>query len=594
MPRLLSFVLLSAAHFIVQALTFSLPNLLFTNNPAQAAPAYLLPNYDVTDITRNPEHNRLGAVASENTICSKLGINILKIGGNAADALVATVLCVGTIGMYHSGIGGGGFMLVRTSDGQYEDIDFRESAPAAAFQDMYKHNVNGSIYGGLASGVPGELKGLGYLHEKYGVLPWNMVVMPAVHVARDGWLVNEDLVKYMDSAISGIDNFLVNDPAWAIDFAPNGKLLEVNDTITRRRFADTLETIAQVGPQAFYEGPIAESMIRAVQAANGTMTIEDLKNYSVVSREPVSVDYGNFKLRSNRLPSSGPVALSVMNILAGFVDEQEDKGLNLSTHRLSEAFRFAYGQRSEMGDPDFVEGLEEFQDELLTTTAAADIRAKMSDAHTLNVTAYDPSGFEILDTPGTSAIVVADGSGMAISLTTTLNLLFGSKVIVPETGIIMNDEMNDFSIPGTSNVFGYLPSPNNFIRPGKRPLSSITPIIVEHAENGSLYYVVGAAGGSRIPTATLQNLWHVLDHGKNAIEALSEPRLHDQLIPNNCFFEWAYDNDTVAFMESRGHNVTWMAPGAWSSTAQSLRLLSNGTFEAAGEPRQINSGGYVT
>ncbi len=155
----------------------------------------------------------------------------------------------------------------------------------------------------------------------------------------------------------------------------------------------------------------------------------------------------------------------------------------------------------------------------------------------------------------------------------------------------MNNEMNDFSIPGRSNAFGFLPSPSNYIRPGKRPLSSITPVIVEHVDNSSLYYVVGAAGGSRIITATLQNVWHVLEHGMTPIDALAAPRLHDQLVPNNCFFEWAYDNVTVDFMRSRAHNVTWMAPG--SSTAQSLRLLPNGTFEAAGEPRQINSGGYV-
>lgn len=173
---------------------------------------------------------------------------------------------------------------------------------------MLTYPKNGSIYSGLASGVPGELRGLGYLHEKYGVLPWNMVVMPAVRLARNGWPVNEDLVKYMHSAISGIDNFLVENLAWAIDFAPNGKLLKVNDTITRRRFADTLEIIAQRGPSAFYEGPIAEATIRAVQAANGTMTLEDLKNYSVAIREPVATKYGDYKLRSSSLPSSGPVS----------------------------------------------------------------------------------------------------------------------------------------------------------------------------------------------------------------------------------------------------------------------------------------------
>ena len=283
-----------------------------------------------------------------------------------------------------------------------------------------------------------------------------------------------------------------------------------------------------------------------------------------------------------------------MNILSGFLEDGQDVSLDLSTHRLSEAFRFAYGQRSEMGDPDFIEGMYGFQQELLNATTAEGIRAKINDSHTLNVSAYDPSGFEIVDNHGTSAVVVGDASGMAISLTTTINLLFGSKVIDPETGVIMNDEMTDFSIPGRSNVFGYLPSPSNFIRPGKRPMSSITPIIAEHAQNGSLYYVVAAAGGSKIITASLQNLWHVLDHGMSAIEALAAPRLHDQLIPNVCSFEYEYDNSTVESMIERGHNITWLAPGAWSSTAQSLRLLPNGTFEAAGEPRQINSGGYVT
>ena len=335
---------------------------------------------------------------------------------------------------------------------------------------------------------------------------------------------------------------------------------------------------------------MAEAMIRELQAHDGTMTMEDLKNYSAIVRDPAAIDYREYRLRSCSAPSSGTVAMSVMKISEGFESLGWQTDLNISTHRFDEAIRFGYGQRSELGDPDFVGGMYEYQAEMLNATAAADVRAKISDFHTLNVSAYDPSGFESLDTPGTSAVVVSDRSGMAISLTTTINLLFGSHLMVPETGVIMNDEMNDFSIPGSSNAFGYLPSPNNYIRPGKRPLSSITPTIAEHA-NGSLYFVVGAAGGSRIITATLQNLWHVLDQNMTAPEALRRPRFHDQLVPNKISFEYAYNNDTVAFMESRGHNCTWMGPG--SSTAQSLRVLSNGTFEAAGEPRQLNSGGFA-
>lgn len=192
---------------------------------------------------------------------------------------------------------------------------------------------------------------------------------------------------------------------------------------------------------------------------------------------------------------------------------------------------------------------------------------------------------------GTSAVVAADHTGMAITITSTVNLLFGSKLMIPETGVIMNNEMNDFSVPNSTNAFGYVASPANFIRPGKRPLSSISPVIVERLSSSSLYFVHGAAGGSRIITATIQNLWHVLDQGLTPAQTLAKPRFHDQLIPNQISFEYLYDNETVAFMQSRGHNVTRVAPG--QSSAQALRRLLNGTFEAAGEPRQIAAAGIV-
>jgi len=215
-----------------------------------------------------------------------------------------------------------------------------------------------------------------------------------------------------------------------------------------------------------------------------------------------------------------------MKIIEGYSDIGEAATLNLSTHRFDEALRFAYGQRTELGDPSFVEGMTEYQAQMLSNATTSAVRAKLNDYHTQNVSAYDPSGFESLETPGTSAVVTSDASGMAVSLTTTINLLFGSRVMIPETGVIMNNEMNDFSIPGSSNAFGFIPSPANYIRPGKRPLSSISPSIVEHAD-GSLYFVVASAGGSRIITAVLQNLWHVLDQNATAAEALAAPRLHD-------------------------------------------------------------------
>ncbi|KAI4150156.1 MAG: hypothetical protein L6R39_002330 [Caloplaca ligustica] len=537
------------------------------------------------------DSDKLGATASESSRCSKIGVDLIKDGGSAADALVGTVFCIGVIGMYHSGIGGGGFMLVRGSNGSYTFIDFRETAPAAAFQDMYNNDTALSLYGGLASGVPGELRGLEYLHNHFGKLPWSHVMQPAINVARNGFVVTQDLVNQMNSATKGRENFLVDEPTWALDFAPNGTRVGLGDTMTRRRYADTLEAIARGGANAFYIGPIANATIQALRAENGTMTLQDLKNYTVAIRKPASITYRDYKLTACSAPSSGEVALSVMKTIEGYQDIGNPATLNLSTHRLDEAIRFAYGERANLGDPLFVPGLDEYQKEMLNDTTAARVRSKISDIQTLNVSAYDPTGLESLDTPGTSHIVTADASGMAISLTTTINLLFGSGLMVPETGVIMNNEMNDFSIPNSSNAFGYVPSPSNFIRPGKRPLSSISPTIVEFLANSTLYFVVGSAGGSRIITATIQNLWHVLDQGFNSSGALAQPRLHDQLQPNQVSFEYAYNNETVAFMKSLGHNVTWVAPG--QSTAQALRRLPNGTFEAAGEPRQKASGGFV-
>jgi gamma-glutamyltranspeptidase / glutathione hydrolase len=495
--------------------------------------------------------------------------------------------------MYHSGIGGGGFMTVRLPNGTYEQIDFRETAPAAAYEDMYTNNTDASIFGGLASGVPGELRGLEYLHENYGVLPWAEVMAPAIKVAREGWTVNDDLVRYMASAnaSANIPNFLSEVPTWAIDFAPNGTLVQLNDTITRKRYGDTLQKIADDGPDVFYTGVMAEAMIQALQAENGTMTMDDLANYSAIVAPAINITYRGYNLFASDAPSSGAVALSVMKILEGYPAFASDGSLNLSTHHTDEAMRFAYGARADLGDPDFVANLTRYQSEMISSAYASEVRGRISDKQTFNVSYYDPDGLESLETPGTSHVTTADASGMAITLTTTVNLLFGSNLMVPETGVIMNNEMNDFSIPGSSNAFGYAPSPANYVRPGKRPLSSITPIIVEHASNNTLYFVIGAAGGSRIITATIQNLLHVLDQNMTAPEALLQPRLHDQLTPNQVTFEYAYNNETVAFMKSLGHNVTWVAPG--QSGAQGIRVLPNGTFEAAGEPRQKNSGGFA-
>ncbi|KAF4547759.1 Glutathione hydrolase proenzyme-like protein [Elsinoe fawcettii] len=539
-------------------------------------------------------NGRRGAVSSETALCSRLGSNILRRGGNAADAMVASVFCTGVVGLYHSGIGGGGFAVVRASNGTYEFVDFREAAPQASNETLYVGNVQGSLTGGLASGVPGEVRGLEYIHKKYGRLSWRDVVTSAVKVARYGFPVTEDLLSYIASATAGSDNFLVNDPSWALDFAPNGTVLGLGEILTRKRYADTLETIAEKGPDAFYTGAIARTMIRALRASNGTMTEADLTNYTVKCRTPARITYRNYTLHSSSAPASGTIALSALKILEGYSDAGSSSAINLTTHRLTEAFRFAYGQRTLFGDPAIIPDLDTYQTSILSDPVTAEIRSRISDARTQNVSYYDPSGLEVLDTPGTSHLVTADSSGLALSLTTTVNLLFGSKLIVPETGIVMNNEMNDFSIPGVRNAFGFEPSPNNYVRPGARPVSSISPIIAD-GPDGQLVLITGAAGGSRIITSSALQVWNVLDRGMTAQQGLAEKRLHDQLVPDQTSMETGYDDGVVQFMRERGHNVT--QPGtAGSSSAQSIKVDRVGggmVFEAASEPRQENSGGFV-
>ncbi|CAN8101939.1 unnamed protein product [Discula destructiva] len=535
--------------------------------------------------TDAPKH---GAVASESAVCSKIGIELLEAGGNAVDALVGTTFCVGVIGMYHSGIGGGGYMLLRAPNGTYEFVDFRETAGAAYFQDMYVDDTDLSLYGGLAAGVPGELRGLEYVHKKYGALPWKTVMTPAVNVARGGFEVTADTVRYLTSVSN--PGFLTEDPSWAVDFAPNGTLVQLGQTMTRKRYADTLETISNEGASAFYNGVIAEATIAAIQASNGTMTVQDLASYSIALRDPVTIDYRGYKLTSCSAPAGGTVALSILNIVNGYNGFGDPREINLTTHRLDEAMRWSYGMRTLLGDPSFVANMSSYQADMLSQATATEVRSKISDYMSFNVSYYDPSNIEVLTDGGTSHIVAADRSGLSVSITTTINTIFGSRVMVPETGVILNNEMNDFSIPGSTNAFGYAPSEANYISPGKRPLSSISPTIVEYP-GGGLFFISGSAGGSRIITATAQVIHHAIDQNMTSLEALAEPRMHDQLSPNYVEFEYAFDNQTTAFMQSVGHTVKWVSPG--SSTAQALRRLENGTFEAAGEPRQLASGGFA-
>ncbi|KAF1949579.1 gamma-glutamyltranspeptidase [Byssothecium circinans] len=529
----------------------------------------------------------VGAVVSGNALCSQIGTDVLESGGNAADAIVAAELCLGVVYMFDTGPGGGGFALVRSPEGKYECVDFRETAPASAFEDMFKDNDIASLRGGLASGVPGNLRGLAYIHKKHGSKPWAQLLHPAIELASHGFAVYQDLVD----VFGGLEDpsFLIDDPAWAADFSPNGRLLRLGEQLKRPRYADFLRTIAKGGAEAFYLGPLAEATVKAVQTANGTMTLEDLAHYTPIIREPVIIQYREFLIRSCGAPGGGGVVLNVLKTAEGYCLSEPNQ-LNISMHRLVESMRFGYGARTQLGDPSFVINVTDFQDSMLSNERAERVRSKISDENTLPVDEYNPDGLAVANTHGTSHLSAADKSGMTIALTSTINLWFGSRVQVPETGLILNNEMNDFSIPGVKNAFGYPPSPANFIRPGKRPLSSMSPTIVEYLNSGHAHSTVGAAGGSRIISAVVQALWSVLDRGFDYQEALRMPRFHDQLQPNVTEFEYEFNNATTAFLASKGHSEEWAVRG---SDMHALWTLPDGRFAAAADPALHNASGIA-
>lgn len=299
--------------------------------------------------------------------------------------------------MTTSSIGGGGFALARAPNDTYSFIDFRETAPAASFPEMYVNNTDGSTYGGKASGIPGQVRGLEHLHNTLGKLPWKRLVMPSVHLARNGFTITRDTVYYMESETASYD-FLTLEPAWAIDFAPNGTRKGLGETLTRKRYADTLESIAEGGADVFHTGAIANATISALKRSNGIMTLKELADYTVALREPISIDYNGYKITSCSAPSGGPVALAALKIFEGYANQEAGDGVNLTTHRLDESMRFAYGMRTKLGDPIILPNITAYEKHMISSAAADEARAKISDGEAFGVEYYDPEGLESLET----------------------------------------------------------------------------------------------------------------------------------------------------------------------------------------------------
>ncbi|KAF7985831.1 hypothetical protein HWV62_504 [Athelia sp. TMB] len=444
-------------------------------------------------------------------------------------------------------------------------IDFRETMPAAGNETMYVTNSTTpetlSTIGGLAVGVPGEMRGWEMLHKRHGKLPWKRLFEPAIKVGREGFNVTVDLAQ----ALSYYGSFILTDPLWAEVYAPNGTVLKEGDIAYRKRYADTLEQISIHGADYFYKGRIAENIAKAAHARGGVITTHDLANYSAIVREPVNITYRNQRIFSTVAPSSGAVVLSALKIFEGYQGNYSDNDpmINVTTHRLIEATQFAYGQRTQYGDPAFTSNVTELQQYYLKPSITSELRSKISDNTTHPIPYYDPQNYTILLDHGTSHMAVIDEAGMAVSLTTTVNLYWGSQVMTTD-GIILNDEMDDFSSPGQVNSFGFPASPINFIKPGKRPQSSISSSIAENLETGEVTIATGSAGGSRIITATLQELYHYIDQGLTPAECTAHPRWHDQLT-GETYFEWKDDdlglpgfpNSTVSYLAGLGYNTTY-------------------------------------
>ncbi|KAG0015910.1 hypothetical protein BGZ81_011477 [Podila clonocystis] len=519
-----------------------------------------------------------GAVAAEEIHCSEIGVQVLVDGGNAVDAAIASCLCIGTVNSFSAGIGGGGFMAIRLPNATVEIIDFRETAPAGSTKDMFKKDPILAQTGGLAVAVPGEIRGLELAHKRHGKLPWEKLFAPAIKMAREGWAVGPELARRLQIAKQLVET----ESDWSHVFAPKGEALREGQWIKREALADTLESISKHGAKAFYEGPIAQSMVDHIQAHGGILTMEDMKSYKPLIKEPSVGFYQGRKVYTSPAPTSGPTLISILNIIERYNLGKFQQDAKLDTHRLVEAMKFGFAQRTELGDPDFTDLEAKIQNMMSKDTAAA-IRANISDEHTFPVEYYNPHWGPI-DNHGTTHLSSVDKDDMAVALTSTVNLLFGSKLLDPKTGVILNDEMDDFSIPGRANAFGLQPSPYNYPAPGKRPLSSCVPTIVE--KDGKFEMSLGGSGGSRILTAVVLTMLRVYNYDLNIMEAIENPRVHHQLMPNVVDVESGYSASEMAFLTSRGHNVTMFDIRLAKAEIQGVMRESDGYVYAASDTRK--------
>jgi gamma-glutamyltranspeptidase / glutathione hydrolase len=536
--------------------------------------------------TARPVVARHGMVVTQEAAASRVGLDILKRGGNAVDATVAIGFALAVTLPRAGNLGGGGFMLIHRADlNQTSAIDYRETAPAATTKDVFL-DANGkadpfkSRYSGLAIGVPGTVAGFELAWRKYGSGKFSFadLIAPAIALAREGLTVDDDVADSLPLAAAA----LARHPSSArIYLRPGGSVPQTGDHIALDDLAATLETIAANGAAGFYSGPVAQKIVEAVNAAGGRMTIEDLANYRAVERQPVRGTYRGYDVVSMPPPSSGGAhIIEILNILEGFPLAAQGLNSAASLHELAEAEKLAYADRAAyLGDPDFIKiplaGLT-------SKTYAEHLRALIAPDRSRPAADIRPGEPERYESDQTTHFSVVDSDGNAVANTYTLNLPYGSGLVAEGTGVLLNNELDDFAAkPGAANVYGLLGGDANAPGPMKRPLSSMSPTLV--LKDGKLLIATGSPGGSTIISTVLQIILNVIDHGLNVAEAENAPRAHDQLWPDELRIERGMSPDTILLLEAMGHKV--VLRNAMGS-ANTIVRTPDGELEGASDLRQ--------
>ncbi|MEQ5724987.1 gamma-glutamyltransferase [Providencia rettgeri] len=520
-----------------------------------------------------------GMVVSSQHLASQIGADILKSGGNAIDAAVAVGYAQAVVNPCCGNIGGGGFMTIHLADGKDLFINFRETAPAAASADMYldkdgKLIKDASLYGYLASGVPGTVKGLDYALEKYGTMSRQQVMAPAIKLAREGFTLTRADTDVLDTTT---ERFKQDPEVARIFLKPDGSAFQPGDLLVQTDLANTLEKIAQNGPSAFYEGEIPKIVEEASKKNGGILTAKDFADFTITDTAPVSCTYRGYQFISAPPPSSGGVTIcQTLNILEGY--DLKEMGFNSADyiHTLTEAMRYAYMDRNTfLGDPEFVDNPTE---KLLSKAYAEELRKEIKPNQATPSTQVQP-GIGPHEKPETTHYSVVDEKGNAVSTTYTINGRFGSVVIPPGTGFFLNDEMDDFTTKvGEKNLYGLVQGERNAIAPGKRPLSSMSPTIV--TKNGKVFLVLGSPGGSRIISITLQTALNIIDHGMPPQEAVNAPRIHHQWLPDEVYYEQrGVSKDTLALLDKMGYQMVEQTP--WGAAELIMVAIPEGAGVSA-------------